>query len=166
MENAQEILQLVERRHELDANDLSEHIRQNWGGSLLTLRQLEPFVSEILRRFKCLPRKRQVNGDFARIAGHRSFKSWYNGVLNRKERSVRYMLAKSKAASDESRPRKTDSQDSEEVRGSTAVSYRAFQTERRIIGRDAGSGHNNPFEEAQLQWGTGYEIWEALVPKA
>jgi hypothetical protein len=37
-----------------------------------------------------------VDGKYKMIAGHRSFKSWCKGVLKRSDRTVRYMLAKSK----------------------------------------------------------------------
>lgn len=97
---------LLAERHELDAEALSEHIRANFSGSLCSLRQLDPFVREMLRRFKHLPRKRGVDGTYKNISGHRSFKSWCNGVLNRSDRTVRYMLAggngkRSKPQSDE-----------------------------------------------------------------
>ncbi len=88
-------LQVLEQRHEMPAEDLSNFVSTNFGGNLLTLRQLEPFIVEIKRRFKTLPRKMQVDGTYKTISGHRSFKVWCRGVLNRTDRTVRYMLAKS-----------------------------------------------------------------------
>lgn len=89
-------LQLLESRHEIAADELSEFVSANFGGNLLTLRQLEPYIVEIKRRFKTLPRKMGVDGTYKTISGHRSFKSWCQGVLKRTDRTVRYMLAKSK----------------------------------------------------------------------
>jgi hypothetical protein len=95
----QTILQLVPERHEMDGDSLSNHIRDNFSGSLLSLKQLEPFVSEILRRFKRLPRKKSVDGTYSTISGYRSFGAgkidnvgWCQGVLHRSDRTVRYML--------------------------------------------------------------------------
>src|SRR6266478_5296560 len=89
-------LQLLEQRHEMSPEELSEFVSTNFGGNLLTLRQLEPFIAEIKRRFKTLPRKARVDGKYKMIGGHRSFKSWCHGVLGRTDRTVRYMLSKSK----------------------------------------------------------------------
>jgi hypothetical protein len=88
-------LSLLDRRHEVPPEELSEFVSTNFGGNLLTLRQLEPFISEIRRRFKILPRKANLGG-YKTISGHRSFKTWCSGVLGRTDRTVRYMLAKSK----------------------------------------------------------------------
>ncbi len=88
----QTVLQLLPERHEMDGDALSNHIRDNFCGSLLSLRQLKPFVQEILRRFKCLPRKKSMDGTYPTISGHRTFKSWCGGVLHRSDRTVRYML--------------------------------------------------------------------------
>lgn len=88
----QEVLATLDSRHEMDSDDLSNHIRDNFSGSLLSLKQLEPLITEVLRRFKHLPRKKSVDGTFPSIAGHRTFKSWCLGVLHRNDRTVRYML--------------------------------------------------------------------------
>src|SRR5712671_3284557 len=89
-------LQLLENRHETPVEELSEFVSANFNGNLLTLRQLEPYITEIKRRFKTLPRKQGVDGRYQMIAGHRTFKSWCKGVVGRTDRCVRYMLAKSK----------------------------------------------------------------------
>jgi hypothetical protein len=89
----QDALNTLEERHDVDVEVLSNHVRENFNGSMLSLRQLEPIISEILRRFKHLPRKIAVNGEYPTIAGHRTFKSWCDGVLHRTPRAVRYMLA-------------------------------------------------------------------------
>jgi hypothetical protein len=90
-------LQLLENRSTLPADDLSKHIQDNFGGSLLSLRQLEPFISEMLRRFKRLPRKVGVDGNRPTIAGCTSFKIWCSTVLHRTDRCVRYMLKRSQS---------------------------------------------------------------------
>jgi hypothetical protein len=97
-------LRLLERRHDMPPEELSEFVSVNFGGNLLTLRQLEPFITEIKRRFKTLPRKAGVDGKYKMIGGHRSFKSWCHGVLGRTDRTVRYMLSKSK--NEERKPNK------------------------------------------------------------
>jgi hypothetical protein len=97
-------LHLLERRHDMPPEELSEFVSVNFGGNLLTLRQLEPFIAEIKRRFKTLPRKAGVDGKYKTIGGHRSFKSWCHGVLGRTDRTVRYMLSKSK--NEEQKPKK------------------------------------------------------------
>jgi len=84
---------LLEQRYDMSADDLSNHIRQNFSGSLLSLKQLEPFIREMLRRFKRLPRKVGVDGKRRPIAGCTTFKMWCRTVLNRQDRTVRYMLA-------------------------------------------------------------------------
>jgi len=89
----QDALRTLEERHDVDIEVLSNHVRENFNGSMLSLRQLEPVIGEILRRFKHLPRKMGVNGEYSTIAGHRTFKSWCAGVLKRTPRAVRYMLA-------------------------------------------------------------------------
>src|SRR6266576_3990362 len=89
-------LQLLEQRHEIPVDELSEYVSTNFNGNLLTLRQLEPYITEIKRRFKTLPRKMGVDGKYRMIAGHRSFKSWCKGVVGRTDRCVRYMLLKSR----------------------------------------------------------------------
>jgi hypothetical protein len=71
---------------------LSEFVSANFSGNMLTLRQLSPFIQELKRRFKTLPRNKGVTGEFKTICGHRSFKSWCLGVLRRTDRAVRYML--------------------------------------------------------------------------
>jgi hypothetical protein len=97
-------LQLVEQRHEMPSEALSNFVSTNFGGNLLTLRQLEPFITEIKRRFQTLPRKQGVDGKYKTIGEHRSFKSWCHGVLGRTDRTVRYMLSKSKI--EEQKPEK------------------------------------------------------------
>jgi len=99
-DSIQDALQAIESRHEDDAETLSIRIQENFSGSLLSLRQLEPLIREILRRFKRLPRKAGVDGKFATIAGHRSFGpgkvdkvGWCQGKLKRSDRTVRYMLS-------------------------------------------------------------------------
>ena len=67
-------LQLLENRHEIPAEELSEFISTNFGTNLLTLRQLEPYITEIKRRFKTLPRTLGVDGNYKTISGHRSLK--------------------------------------------------------------------------------------------
>jgi hypothetical protein len=89
-------LSLLARRYEVSPEELSEFVSANFGGNLLTLRQLEPYITEVKRRFRLLPRKAGIDGKYKVIAGHRSFKSWCQGVLGRTDRTVRYMLAKSK----------------------------------------------------------------------
>jgi len=80
----------------MPSEELSNFVSTNFGGNLLTLRQLEPFITEIKRRFKTLPRKTGIDGKYKTIGKHRSFKSWCYGVLGRTDRTVRYMLSKSK----------------------------------------------------------------------
>jgi hypothetical protein len=86
------LLEQLESRHELSDEFLTDYIRQNFNGSLLSLRQLEPFVKEILRRFKRLPRKKGVDGQYKTIGGCTSFKKWAPAVLGRTDRACRYML--------------------------------------------------------------------------
>jgi hypothetical protein len=92
MSALQAALAAIAERHDVDVEDLSTHIQENFSGSLMSLKQLEPLVSEILRRFKRLPRKRNVDGTHPNIAGYRNFKSWCEGILHRSDRTVRYML--------------------------------------------------------------------------
>jgi hypothetical protein len=89
-------LQLLEQRHETPSEELSDFVANNFGGNLLTLRQLEPLIIEMQRRFKSLPRKLGVDGKYKTIAGHRSFESWCHGVLGRNARCVRYMLMRAR----------------------------------------------------------------------
>jgi hypothetical protein len=89
----QEVLAVLDSRREMDTQDLSNHIRDNFSGSLLSLAQLQPLIAEVLRRFKHLPRKKSMDGTLPTIAGHRTFKGWCMGVLHRNDRTVRYMLA-------------------------------------------------------------------------
>jgi hypothetical protein len=96
----QEAILALEGRHEVDVESLSVHIRDNFQGTLLSLRQLTPLIKEVLRRFKTLPRKAGVDGKFATIAGHRSFGvgkndsvGWAKGVLGKDARTVRYMIS-------------------------------------------------------------------------
>lgn len=85
-------LELLNKRHEVPDEALTAHIAQNFSGSLLSLRQLAPFVAEIRRRFKILPRKRGVDGQHKTISGCRTFKSFCETVLHRKPRTVRHAL--------------------------------------------------------------------------
>ncbi len=87
-------LKLVEKRHDVSPEILTRYIADNFVGNLLTLRQLEPFISEVKRRFKILPRKKDITGNYKTIYGCRTFKAWCLGVLHRSDRTVRYMLAK------------------------------------------------------------------------
>ena len=101
--NVSEINAALDARHdEMTAEELTYLVQSNFSGSLLSLRQLKPFIEEIKRRFKHLPRKIGVDGQYRTIAGHRNFKSWCAGVLNRTDRAVRFMLAK--AREDEKKP--------------------------------------------------------------
>src|ERR1700687_2339553 len=86
-------LELLRNRHDAAPEELSAFVSANFNGNLLKLRQLEPFVREIKRRFKILPRNKNITGEYKTICGHRSFKSWCLGVLRRSDRAVRYMLA-------------------------------------------------------------------------
>ena len=88
----QAVLIALAERHEMDVDVLSNRIRENFNGSMLSLKQLEPLVSEILRRFKHLPRKQEVDSTYPNIAGYRTFKDWCVGVLDHSDRAVRYML--------------------------------------------------------------------------
>jgi hypothetical protein len=98
--NIQEILATLDSRHELDSDDLTKFLYEHFSGSLLSLKQLQPLIAEVLRRFKTLPRKKSVDGTYPTIAGYRSFGvskrepvGWCQGVLHRNARTVRYMLA-------------------------------------------------------------------------
>lgn len=90
------IIMDVKDRYEAPAEELSQYVSENFGGNLLTLRQLEPYIREIQRRFIILPRNRGVDGQFKTISGCRSFKLWCSNNLGRTDRTVRYMLAKAK----------------------------------------------------------------------
>jgi hypothetical protein len=68
-----EVLAALEIRHGMDADVLTQHIAANFSGSLLSLRQLKPFIEEILRQFKHLPKKKSVDGTYPAIAGYRTF---------------------------------------------------------------------------------------------
>ncbi|SRR6266849_5880653 len=92
LSDLQTVLERLPERHEMVDDALSRHIQDNFCGSLLSLRQLKPFVQEILRRFKRLPRKKSMDGTYPTISGHRTFRSWCGGVLHRSDRTVRYML--------------------------------------------------------------------------
>jgi len=89
----QDDLELLAERHEVDADVLSDHIRKNFEGSVVSLKSLEPLVREILRRFRRLPRKKSVDGTYPSLGGYRSFKAWCQFVLHRSDRTVRYMLS-------------------------------------------------------------------------
>jgi hypothetical protein len=83
---------LLDERHTADAEVLTRYIRLNFGGTLLSLRQLEPYLSELRRRFKLLPRTRGVNHEFKTIDGQRFFGKWCREVLHKSDRTVRHML--------------------------------------------------------------------------
>lgn len=87
---------IVNRRHDMDSESLTEFVIQNFEGNLLTLRQLEPFISEVKRRFRTLPRTPDVHGNRPTISGCKNFATWCQKVLRRTDRTVRYMLAKAK----------------------------------------------------------------------
>jgi hypothetical protein len=96
----QEVLAVLDSRHEMDVEILSKHIQDNFSGSMLSLKQLKPLIVEIKRCFKRLPRKKSLDGTYPTIAGHRSFGAgkadkvgWCLGVLHKDDRTVRYMLA-------------------------------------------------------------------------
>src|ERR1700737_865188 len=91
----QTVLDLIPERHTMSDDSLSKHIQDNFSGSLLSLRQLKPFIEDILRRFKRLPRKKSVDGTYPTIYGYRSFGAgkidkvgWCQGVLHRDERTA------------------------------------------------------------------------------
>lgn len=69
----QTVLTTIDNRHEMADGDLTEYLAENFSGSLLSLKQLQPLISEILRRFKRLPRKQSVDGTYPTIAGYRTF---------------------------------------------------------------------------------------------
>src|ERR1017187_207557 len=117
------VLALLPQRYEMAGDVLSQHIQDNFSGSLLSLSDLKPFIEEMLRRFKHLPRTQNVDGTHPNIAGFRTFGytpkctkchkpkheftthkfeldleatkrlGWCKGTLNRDSRTVRYMLA-------------------------------------------------------------------------
>ena len=96
----QATLATLDSRHEMDSDDLTRYLYENFSGSLLSLKQLQPLIAEVLRRFKMLPRTKSVDGMYPTIAGYRSFGvskrepiGWCQGVLHRNARTVRYMLA-------------------------------------------------------------------------
>ena len=84
---------LLDNRHTATNDVLNDYIQTRFGGNLLSLRQLEPFIREIRRRFKTLPRRKQLNGEYKTIGGCRNFKSWCLTILKRPDRTVRHMLA-------------------------------------------------------------------------
>jgi hypothetical protein len=98
--DTQAVLQLLSELHNIDDDTLSKRIQDNFCGSLLSLSQLKTPVQEVLRRFKCLLRKKSMDGRYPTISGYRSFGAgkidkvgWCQGVLGRSDRAVRYMLA-------------------------------------------------------------------------
>ena len=100
IDDMQATLATLDSRHEMDSDDLTKYLYENFSGSLLSLKQLHPLIAEMLRRFKRLPRKKSVDGTYPTIAGYRSFGvgkrepiGWCQGVLHRNARTVRYMLA-------------------------------------------------------------------------
>jgi|CZKC01.1.fsa_nt_gi hypothetical protein len=67
------VLALLPQRYEMAGDVLSQHIQDNFSGSLLSLSDLKPFIEEMLRRFKHLPRTQNVDGTHPNIAGFRTF---------------------------------------------------------------------------------------------
>jgi len=82
-------LALIGTRHDIDVEELSGHVAAHF--QLLTLRQLLPFIKEMRRRFRHLPR-RSIDGVRPSIAGCVTFGEWCWKVLRRTPRTVRYLL--------------------------------------------------------------------------
>jgi hypothetical protein len=82
-------LALVETRRDVDVEELTAHVAAHF--QLLTRRQLLPFIREMRRRFKHLPRK-SLNSVRPSIAGCVSFGESCQKVLRRTPRTVRYLL--------------------------------------------------------------------------
>jgi hypothetical protein len=100
IDDLQATLETLDSRHAMGSDELTKYLYENFAGSLLSLKQLQPLIAEVLRRFKQLPRKQSVDGTYPTIAGYRSFGvsnrepiGWCQGVLHRNARTVRYMLA-------------------------------------------------------------------------
>lgn len=102
-----EINAALDTRYEMSAEELTRVILSNFSDSTLKLRQLKPFIEEIRRRFKHRPRKIGVDGKYTLVAGHKTFKSWCDGVLHRTDRAVHYMIKK--ASGDKKKESKTES---------------------------------------------------------
>lgn len=90
--NVAEVLAALNTRHEDSDETLTAYVQSNFSGSQQSLRQLRPFLEEIARRFKHLPRKRQINNEYKTISGYRTFKDFCQGVLNRTAHRVRQIL--------------------------------------------------------------------------
>jgi hypothetical protein len=88
-----QVVALLDVRHDASNEELCAHIRSNFHGNINSLKILEPFVREVLRRFKHLPRKKNVDGTRPSIGGETSFAKWCPAVLGKTARTVRYMLA-------------------------------------------------------------------------
>jgi hypothetical protein len=104
----EEILAVLPTRHEETDEKLSSLVRYRFSGSLLSLEQIIPLIEEIKRRFKHLPRKVGVDGKYKTICGHRTFKSWCKGVMNRHDRTVRYMIAGAKNPAEKKEEQKAE----------------------------------------------------------
>ena len=84
---------VVQIRENMTDESLTQYAKDHFSGSLLSLRQLEPLIREIKRRFRILPRKLGVDGKRKMIFDCVRFRDWCQQVLGRSDRSVRYMLA-------------------------------------------------------------------------
>jgi hypothetical protein len=84
---------VVQIRENMTDESLTQYAKDHFSGSLLSLRQLEPLLREIKRRFRYLPRKIGVDGKRKMIGDCTKFSDWCKQVLQRSDRSVRYMLA-------------------------------------------------------------------------
>ena len=83
---------MVENRHNVDGDALSEYIERHFEGVFATLRHIRPLLEEMRRRFKTLPRGKRPDGTFHTIRGCRNFKEWVLTTLHRSERAVYYAL--------------------------------------------------------------------------
>ena len=132
-----EINAALDARHDqMTADELTYLVQSNFSGSLLSLRQLKPFIEEIKRRFKHLPRKVGVDGNYKTIAGHRNFKSWCAGILNRTDRAVRYMLVKAQKPKDKKEKKGEEQKTKETI---SAVSERVKKYLQNQVDRFEGS---------------------------
>jgi hypothetical protein len=92
MDNTQ-VTAVVQIRESMTDDSLTQYAREHFSGSLLSLRQLEPLIREVKRRFRHLPRKLGVDGKRKTISDCTKFSDWCQQVLQRSDRTVRYMLA-------------------------------------------------------------------------
>ncbi len=102
----QDALTAIDTRHTMTNDEISICCRDNFSGSMLSLKQLEPVIRDVQRRFKILGRKQHMDGSYPNIFGYRSFGSihdkeeykkvlrvgWCEGVLKFDVRTVHYML--------------------------------------------------------------------------